>query len=79
MTGNVQLAVSFLHVNGVAVHLLDCDMDERLNLINYGFDVVKHPFNGGASPIAIHEYIVRDSAQNSPGGIATIDLGYMLV
>jgi hypothetical protein len=77
--GNVQLTVAFLRVNGVAVHLLDCDMDEHLNLINHGFDVVKHLFNGGTSPIAMHEYIVRDSAQNSPGGIATIDLGYVLV
>jgi hypothetical protein len=65
--------------DGVAVHLLDCDMDEHLNLINHGFDVVKHLFNGGTSPSAMHEYIVRDSAQNSPGGIATIDFGYMLV
>jgi hypothetical protein len=77
--GNVQLTVSFLRVEGVAVHLLDCDMDEHLNLINHGFEVIKHLFNGGTSPIAMHEYIVRDSAQNSPGVIATIDLGYILV
>jgi hypothetical protein len=48
-------------------------------LINHGFEVIKHLFNGGTSPIAMHEYIVRDSAQNSPGVIATIDLGYILV
>jgi hypothetical protein len=43
------------------------------------FDVVKHLFGVGTSPIAMHEYIVRDSSQDSPGGIATIDLGYVLV
>jgi hypothetical protein len=54
-------------------------MDEHLNLINHSFAVIKHLFNGGTSPIAMHEYIVRDSAQTSPGGIATIYLGCMLV
>jgi hypothetical protein len=76
--GNLQLTVSFLIVDGVAVHLLDCDLDEHANLILHGLDVLAHIFNGGTNPIFMHEYIVRDSEQNSPGGIATIDLGYRL-
>jgi hypothetical protein len=34
--------------------------------------------NGGTSPVAMHEYIVEDSAQQAQG-VATIDLGYQLV
>ena len=76
--GNVQLTVSFLRVNGVAVHLLDCDMDENRNIILHSFDLIKHLVNGGTSPISMHEYIVEDSAQHSVNGISTIDVGYEL-
>jgi hypothetical protein len=75
---NLQLTVSHLTVSGTPVHLLDCDLDEHANLILHGLDVLAHIFNGGTNPIFMHEYIVRDSEQNSPGGIATIDLGYQL-
>lgn len=76
--GNLQLTISHLTVSGTPVHLLDCDLDEHANLILHGLDVLAHIFNGGTNPIFMHEYIVRDSEQNSPGGIATIDLGYQL-
>jgi hypothetical protein len=77
--GNVQLTVSFLRVNGVAVHLLDCDMDENRNIILHSFDLVKHLVDGGTSPVSMHDYIVEDSAQQAANGISTIDLGYVLV
>ena len=77
--GNLQLTLSFLRVNGVAVHLLDCDMDENRNIALHSFDIMKHLVNGGTSPISMHEYIVSDSAQQAPAGVATIDLGYRLV
>jgi len=77
--GNVQLTVSFLRVNGVAIHILDCDMDENRNIILHSFDIIKHMVTGGTSPISMHEYIVEDSAEQSENGISTIDLGYELV
>jgi hypothetical protein len=76
--GNLQLTVSFLIVNGVAVHLLDADLDEHRNIVLHGFDIIKHIFNGGTSPVDMHEYIVENSAQQEPGGISTVDLGYQL-
>ena len=76
--GNVQLTVSFLRVNGVAVHLLDCDMDEHRNIVLHSFDIVSHMVTGGTNPISMHEYVVRDSAQAAANGIAQIDLGYQL-
>jgi hypothetical protein len=75
--GDLQLTLAFLIVAGQVVHLLDCDMDENRNLALHSLDIVKHWFNGGTSPVSMHEYIVEDSAQNS-GGIANIDLGYQL-
>jgi hypothetical protein len=77
--GNVQLTVSFLRVNGVAVHLLDCDMDEHRNIVLHSFDIVNHMITGGTNPVSMHEYIVRDSAQTAPNGVSSIDLGYQLV
>lgn len=77
--GNVQLTLSFLRVNGQAVHLLDCDMDENRNIVLHSFDLLKHMVSGGTSPISMHEYIVEDSAQQSANGIAIVDLGYTLV
>jgi hypothetical protein len=77
--GNVQLTVSFLRVDGVAVHLLDCDMDENRNIVLHSFDLIKHLVDGGTNPISMHEYIVGDSAQQSATGVSTIDLGYVLV
>ena len=73
--GNLQLTVSFLRVDGAAVHLLDCDMDEHRNIILHSFDVIQHTESGGTSPISMHEYIVEDSAQQAAGGIATIISG----
>ena len=52
-------------------------MDENRNLALHSLDIVKHWFNGGTSPVSMHEYIIEDSAQNSDG-IANIDLGYQL-
>jgi len=77
--GNVQLTMAFLRVNGVAIHLLDCDMDENRNIILHSFDLIKHLVDGGTNPISMYEYIVEDSAQQSPNGISTVDLGYQLV
>jgi hypothetical protein len=76
--GNVQLTPSILSTAGGVVHLLDCDMDEHANIVEHGFDLLKHLVDGGTSPIDMHEYIVEDSAQQS-GGVATINLGYQLV
>jgi hypothetical protein len=77
--GNVQWTLSFLRGPDRAVHLLDCDMDEHRNIVAHGLDLVKHLVNGGTSPIAMHEYIVKDSAQQAADKVATIDLGYRLV
>lgn len=77
--GNLQLTMAFITVAGIAVHVLDCDMDENRNIVLHSLDLVKHLFNGGTSPISMHEYIVKDSAQDSANGVATIDLGYQLV
>jgi hypothetical protein len=41
--------------------------------------LLKHLFNGGTSPVSMHEYIVENSAQGSANGTSTIDLGYQLV
>ncbi|MFZ0963167.1 MAG: hypothetical protein WAO35_20075 [Terriglobia bacterium] len=76
--GNVQLTMSALSTANGVVHLLDCDMDEHANIEAHALDLIKHLFNGGTSPIAMHEYIVEDSAQQSHG-VATVDLGYRLV
>ena len=76
--GNVQLTLAALSTPRGVIHLLDCDMDEHANIVEHGFDLIKHLINGGTSPIAMHEYIVEYSAQLA-GGIATVDLGYQLV
>jgi hypothetical protein len=76
--GNLQLTPSILSTAGGVVHLLDCDMDEHANIVEHGFDLLKHLVDGGTSLIDMHEYIVEDSAQQS-GGVATIDIGYQLV
>jgi len=77
--GNLQLTMAYIVVAGTTVHLLDCDLDENRNILLHSLDLIKHLFNGGTSPITMHEYIEKDSAQNSPDGVATIDLGYQLV
>ena len=77
--GNLQLTMAYIVVAGITVHLLDCDLDENRNILLHSLDLIKHLFNGGTSPITMHEYIEKDSAQNSPDGVATIDLGYQLV
>lgn len=76
--GNLQLTLAALSTPNGVVHLLDCDMDEHANIVEHGFDLIEHVFNGGTSPIAMHEYILEDSAQQAHG-IATVDLGYRLV
>lgn len=76
--GNVQLTVSFLRVDGAAVHLLDCDMDENRNIVLHSFDILKHTVTGGTNPISMYDYIVEDSAQQSVSGVSNIDLGYVL-
>ena len=76
--GNVQLTVSFLRVDGTAVHLLDCDMDENRNIALHSFDILKHTVTGGTNPISMYDYIVEDSAQQSVSGVSNIDLGYVL-
>jgi len=76
--GNLQLTTGIYSPNGQPVALLDCDLDEHKNIVEHGFDILKHIFNGGTNPIDMHEYIVEDSAQHSSGGISTIDLGYTL-
>ena len=69
----------FMTVAGKAIYLLDCDLDENRNIVLHSLDLVKHLFNGGTSPVSMHEYIVEDSAQNSASNVSTIDLGYQLV
>ena len=77
--GDLQLTMFFMTVAGKAIHLLDCDLDENRNIVLHSLDLVKHLFNGGTSPVSMHEYIVEDSAQNSASNVSTIDLGYQLV
>jgi hypothetical protein len=77
--GNLQLTLAHEIVAGQSFHLLDCDLDENRNIVLHSLDVVKHLFNGGTSPISMHEYIVEDSAKGSANGISTVDLGYQLV
>jgi len=80
--GDVQLTVSKLKTGE---YLLDCDMDEHLEIVGHTVDIVIHaeqeaqnPTDTGTHPYLMHEYIVRDSAQAN-GGVANIDLGYVLV
>ncbi len=65
--------------------LLDCDMDEHLNIALHTEDLLLHaagaakdPTDTGTQPVLMHEYIVKQSAEAS-GGVATVDLGYKLV
>jgi hypothetical protein len=76
--GNLQLTVSFLRVDGVPIHLLDCDLDEHRNIVLHSFDIVNHIVTGGTNPISMHEYIVKTSAQAASDWVAKIDLGYQL-
>lgn len=78
--GDVQLTVSFFRFpDGSVVHLLDCDMDESVNIIGHSFDLLKHLItHTGTTPIYMHEFIVEDSAKQSAGHVSTIDLGYAL-
>jgi hypothetical protein len=78
--GNLQLTMGFFRMDGIAYHLLDCDLDEHSNIVKHSFDVVKHFLQGnGTNPIDMHEYIVEDSAEQSANHVSTIDLGYQLV
>lgn len=81
--GDVQLTMTSYKTG---VYLVDCDMDEHLNLIGHTVDLLAHaeeelqnPQVDGTEPVLMHEYIVRDSAQQAADGIATVDLGYALV
>jgi hypothetical protein len=80
--GNFQLTMTQLKTGQF---LLDCDMDEHLNVALHAEDLVLHaaaalkdPTDTGTQPVLMHEYIVRHSAEAS-GGTATVDLGYRLV
>jgi len=77
--GDVQLTVSSLKSEGGTTYLLDCDMDEHLDIAAHAADLAEHLHTGGTNPLLMHEYIVRDSAQKSVTGIADVDLGYLLV
>jgi hypothetical protein len=78
--GNLQLTMGFFRMDGIAYHLLDCDLDEHHNIVKHSFDVTKHFLHGtGTNPIDMHEYIVEDSAEQAANHISTIDLGYQLV
>jgi hypothetical protein len=81
--GNVQLTLTS-YKNGV--FLLDCDMDEHLEIVEHTGDIAKNivaqaedPTDTGTQPFLMHEYIVRDSAQAAADGISTVELGYWLV
>ena len=81
--GDVQLTMTQLKTGP---YLLDCDMDEHLEIVAHTGDLVVHaaeeledPTDTGTHPFLMHEYIVRDSAQQAADGIATVDLGYVLV
>lgn len=81
--GDVQLTMTS-YKSGVV--LLDCDMDENLALLAHTVDLAAHALeelehaeDAGTHPFLMHEYIVRDSAQQAPDGVSTIDLGYELV
>lgn len=45
-------------------------MDENRNLALHSLDIVKHWFNGGTSPVSIHEYIVEE--RKSPVALPTL-------
>jgi hypothetical protein len=81
--GDVQLTMS-AYTTGE--FLLDCDMDEDLNVLMHTKDLIIHaaeeltrPKTAETHPFLMHEYIVRDSAQQAANKIATVDLGYVLV
>ena len=81
--GDVQLTVSKLKTGE---YLLDCDMDEHLEIVGHTGDIIVHseaglenPTDTGTHPFLMHEYIVRDSAQEAADGVAAVDLGYRLV
>jgi hypothetical protein len=80
--GDVQLTITAYKTGE---YLLDCDMDEHQNLLAHTVDLAEHvaeelanAAEAGTHPFLMHEYIVLESAQ-AAGGIATVDLGYMLV
>jgi hypothetical protein len=81
--GNVQLTLTS-YKNGI--FLLDCDMDEHLEIVAHTADIAAHiaaqaedPTDTGTQPFLMHEYIVRESAQAAADGISTVELGYWLV
>ena len=76
--GDVQLTVSLLNSARGQIYLLDCDMDEHLDILAHAVDIAEHIQNGGTHPYLMHEYIVRKSARQA-GGVSTVDLGYVLV
>jgi hypothetical protein len=82
--GDVQLTMTSYKTGE---YLLDCDMDEHLNFFGHTVDLAAHAAEelvhsptAGTHPFLMHEYIVRDSAQQpGNGGVATVALGYELV
>lgn len=77
--GDFQLTVSELRQPAGMVYLLDCDMDENLNIAAHAVDMADHLITKGTHPVLMHDYIVRKSAQMAADGISTVDLGYELV
>jgi hypothetical protein len=81
--GDVQLTMSSYTTGEF---LLDCDMDEHLTLLAHTVDLTIHLAEelaasptAGTHPFLMHEYIVLDSSQQAEDGVATVDLGYVLV
>jgi hypothetical protein len=68
--GNVQFTMGKATIDGKAVVLLDCDMDEHSNIIEHTGDLFTHWFTGGTHPVDMHEYIVHKDKG--------VDLGYIL-
>jgi hypothetical protein len=77
--GDVQLTVSLLNSVDGPIYLLDCDMDEHLDILAHAVDIAEHVQTGGTNPLLMHEYIVRKSAREAADGVSTVDLGYVLV
>lgn len=80
--GDFQLTMAQLKTGQ---YLLDCDMDEHLELALHAEDLVLHaaaaakdPTDTGTQPVLMHEYIMRHAAE-AAGGVAAVDLGYRLV
>jgi hypothetical protein len=77
--GNLQLTLSFVRKDGIAYHILDCDMDEHANIVLHAADIEKHEFTGGTAPVEMHDLIAGHLASQEADGLMRTDLGYELV